>query len=455
MQDQSVGFRKHPLNIVRVAALCIILIAPWLYGGALEWTIIFITNYLICLTVAAIIGWLIACKKPKLDWIHALTIIVLILGWLASSNPIAIYDDMLMTLFPLEIPSWRLWLPSTVDAERSVRTMQTLTGLVGLLWIVRDMCADRFWRSSLFWTLTLAGCSIAIYGILQKNSGDLWGYWGVKKTGYAFASFWYHANAASFLNLIWPFVVALSLESFARNKNHFKKALLLAATLSMISAVLINVSKAGHLIFACLVPLMAVLVLPDFLRTITGRDSVGRYVLICIASMMAVSLILAFSLGLDKTLRRWDEMKMERFTGDSRYDSAAFCLGELPRAGLTGFGPGTFEPVFLDVGTTHPEKVPKARWKFAHQDTLQTMLEWGWIGGSLWISLGVGVCISIFKKMKKLQNQFFSSRYTFRAAAFTSLIGVALHAQMDFPLQVLGVQVIVAAVAGFGTSAAR
>lgn len=443
--------KKLPLNLVRGAALAVAAITPWLYGGTLDWTIELISNVLLMLMGGAVLGWSVAWRMPKLGWVLPVTLALLGLGWTAAMNPRGIFDEMLMLVFPLEDGEWNPWLPSSVDGPKAVWAMRRLTGLIGLLWIMRDMAGESRWRQGIVWTVAMTGLSVAMHGILGKTSGDVWGYWG--RSGAAFAGFWYHANAASFLNLTWPFVVVLTLDSFARGKNHLKRALLLGGTLMMIAAMLINVSKAGHLLFLGLVPLMTVLVLPGFLRTVTHQDEIRKPLVLCVGLMILAGGGLAVAFGLDKALMRWDEMDKSRFVNDDRYSSAAFCLGELPRAGLTGFGPGSFEAVFLDVGTTNPEKVPGQRWKFAHQDTLQTLLEWGWLGGALWIGLGVGLWGRTYRLVKKLKVPEYSSRYALHAAAFTSLTGVALHAQMDFPLQILGIQVIVAAVAGLGAVA--
>ncbi|WP_133795580.1 O-antigen ligase family protein [Prosthecobacter fusiformis] len=373
------------------------------------------------------------------------------LGWAAVLNPQAKFDEKLMILFPLERPTWSAWLPGTVDLEMAMRSMRRLTGLIGLLWIMLDMARESGWRKAIIWTVTLTGCSVAAHGIAQKTAGDVWNYWeGRTLPITVFAGFWYHANAAALLNLCWPFVAALTLESFARGRNQLKRALLMAGILLMMAAVIVNVSKAGHMLFAVLIVVWIGLVLPSFLRSVTGVDEIRRPLMITTSLMILAGGGLALAFGADKAHVRWQEMSMKRMQTESRYASARFCLGELPRAGLTGFGPGTFEAVFLDVGTTHPEKVPDQRWRFAHQDTLQTLLEWGWLGGGLWIAIGLGALRAAYRSMHQLRQPFFSSRHVFQAAAFTSLTGVALHAQMDFPLQILGVQVIVVAVVALG-----
>lgn len=440
-----------PLNLVRACALVVMALTPWLYGGTLDWVIDWVSTLLLSLSAFAIIAWALAGRMPRLGWVLPVSVALLALGWVAALNPRSSFDGMLMMLFPFEIPAWRGWLPSTVDQDISVGAMRRLTGLLGLLWIVRDMATSQKWRRVSLWALALTGLSVAAHGVMQKTGGDWLGYWGGRNLQqYVFAGFWYHGNAAAFLNLTWPFMAALTLESFARQRNHLKRALLLAGTFLMFAAILINVSKAGHLFFGLQAVLMMALVLPGFLRTVSGEENIRRHMIACSLLLFLVTAGLAFSFGMNKAMVRWSELDGNRIQNEGRFASAEFCLGELGRAGLTGFGPGSFGAVFLDVGTTNPEKVPGQRWVYAHQDALQTLMEWGFLGGGLWIALGLGLWGSTFRRMRELHQPYFSTRYAYQAAAFTSLTGVALHAQMDFPLQILGIQVIVVVVTGLG-----
>lgn len=450
--------RHTPLTLARLSALGVMVMTPWLYGGTLQWTIGLISQCLLGVTALAILGWIVAWHWPRIGWVLPVSLGLLALGWASTLCPRARFDEMLMLLFPLDgAPSLGNWFQGTVDHDRSFRAMMRLSGLLGLLWIARDMAAEARWRRILVWALVITGTGVALHGIIQKNAGDLWGYWQDRKLPFSvFAGFWYHANAAAFLNLIWPFAAALCLESFARKWNQVLRALLLLALLILIIACLVNVSKAGHLILGGLVILFSVLTLPVFLRTVTGQEKVKKTTLLTLAIIISAGAALGLFFGTGKTEERWEQMSWNRFWGgDSRFQCMRFCALEIPKAGWQGYGPGTFEPVFLDVGTTNAELVPKIRWRYAHQDTLQTLLEWGWIGGAGWIALGLGMLVQSCLRLSKLRQHLFSSRYTVQAAAVTALTGVAIHAQGDFPLQILGVQVVVAMVAGLGSQRER
>ncbi len=131
--------KESLLTLVRGVALMVLVIVPWMYGGTPDWTIEWISNGLLGLMVSSVIAWAIAWRWPRLGWVLPITVVLLALGWTAALNPKFRYDEMLKILFPLESVTTPVWLPGTVDEGRSLIGMKWLTGLIGLLWILRDM----------------------------------------------------------------------------------------------------------------------------------------------------------------------------------------------------------------------------------------------------------------------------------------------------------------------------
>ena len=112
---------------------------------------------------------------------------------------------------------------------------------------------------------------------------------------------------------------------------------------------------------------------------------------VAIAGALAIILALialAQATHLEQPLNRWQSV-VERIPADARWQASRVALGALPHAGFFGFGPGTFRVVFpgYNIGSGHA--VP-GTWRFLHEDYLQTVLEWGWLGSSLWALLFFG-----------------------------------------------------------------
>ena len=443
--------RRLPLRSARLLALVLLVVAPWCYGGTTPGALRGLTLALLALSGLALVGW--GCEKrlPRLDWTGWVGIGLLALGWLSTLLPRAEFDELTKLLFPIEGARW----PGTVDAARSLPVMLRLTGLAGLFFLLFDLATEPRWRKRLWLTLAVSGGGVALHGLVQQVEGDIWGYWQGRRLPFTvFAGFWYHGNAAAFLNLTWPFAVALALKSFRSPGAQVARAGWTFVSLLLLAAALVNVSKAGHLLLLLQMALLGLFLLPPFLRTWQAESGRQRRPYAALLLVVA-GLGLALVFGLDGMKSRWSELTLERLRGESRLESARFCLRELPAAGWLGRGPGTFEAVFLDAGTRDPERVPRGRWRYAHQDSLQTLVEWGWLGGGLWLGTAAALWGRTWRQLRRLRRPLFSRRHALQAAAFTSLTGLLLHAQMDFPLQILSVQMAALAVIALGAVRAR
>ena len=90
----------------------------------------------------------------------------------------------------------------------------------------------------------------------------------------------------------------------------------------------------------------------------------------------------------DRSLQRWEQFS-ETMPRDARWNAARAAWGALPEAGWNGFGAGTFAIVFPYYTAGWGEAL-RGRWIYLHEDYLQTLMEWGWLGGGLlgWVFLG-------------------------------------------------------------------
>ncbi len=84
-----------------------------------------------------------------------------------------------------------------------------------------------------------------------------------------------------------------------------------------------------------------------------------------------------------------------------------------------------------------------------HEDYLQTVLEWGWLGSSLWALLffgGIAVAIRSYKKYAR--REWMPRRRVMQPLVIVALAGVAMHALVDFPFQIESIQLYVATYLG-------
>src|SRR5437660_1536495 len=165
-----------------------------------------------------------------------------------------------------------------------------------------------------------------------------------------------------------------------------------------------------------------------------------------------------FALGwashLEQPLNRWQTLS-QSVSNDARWLAWRAAVGALPDTGFFGFGPGTFRVVFPFYNSVAINPAP-GTWRFLHEDYLQTALEWGWLGSGLWGLLFFGGMVIAIRRYKNPSAQDWTPRRRLlQPFVILALAGVALHALLDFPLQIASVQLYVATYLGLCWGSSR
>jgi hypothetical protein len=143
------------------------------------------------------------------------------------------------------------------------------------------------------------------------------------------------------------------------------------------------------------------------------------------------------------------------FFSGPRAKVAAICMRMVPHAGLLGFGPGTWSqtyPLFTDDALLRTFYL---QMQFANQDYLQTLVEWGIFGSIAWAVIIGGAIRGGWYRLRRfrLTGGAIGVEEGMVAGALVSVVGVGLHALVDFPLQVPSIQLYVAVLLGLLWSA--
>jgi hypothetical protein len=101
---------------------------------------------------------------------------VLVLGWAMTLNARSIYDSDFFIFVSRRniLPS----APGSVDAAISAAWMLRATLLIGATLMIVDLTQDSRWLLRLWWTIAIAGGSIALLGLIQKATGAAMIFWG-------------------------------------------------------------------------------------------------------------------------------------------------------------------------------------------------------------------------------------------------------------------------------------
>src|SRR6266487_1809095 len=373
--------------------------APWAYGGTTSASIQIINWLLLAAFILWVIELLISGRRPTFPRLLLFLTCALagMGGWMAL-NAKSIYDSDFYAFVPL----WNLapQLAGSVDYANSAAWMTRCTLLLCAVLFVADLSQSDRWLLRLWYTIGLVAGSIAFLGLLQKATGARMIFWQEAPPWGAttfFATYYYHGNAGAYLNLVWPLIAGLAVRAFTTPSHPGMRALWMSMLIVTLAAVLANTSRMAQLIALFLLIALCLQLGPALLRKVSHtKRNVG------LAGAIAILLTL-FALGqathLERPLNRWQSVS-EQISSDARWRASLVAMDALRDIGFFGFGPGTFRAVFPSYNNVANEPAP-GTWRFLHEDYLQTALEWGWLGSSLWALLffgGIVIAICNYKK---------------------------------------------------------
>jgi len=456
-----------------------LLVAPWAYGGTTAISIVVINWILGASLLLWVVELFVNRRLPKFP--KSLLFVIaalLILGAWMTFNARSIYDAEFGTFS--SIANLVSGAPGSVDYAISVAWMIRGALLLMSILLVVDLSRSERGLLQLWQVIALTAGSISLLGLLQKATNAEAIFWQTPVYGYGktfFATYYYHANAGAFLNLTLPFTAGLAVRTFNTRSNQATRSLWLLMFLLNLAAIASNTSRGAQLVGGIiLVGILWVLVPRVFRGLSRGEKNVA------LAGAAAILLVL-FAIGtashLEQPIAHWHQS--EQISQDARLLATEVGIKAVPKAGLFGYGPGTFRAVFPRLNADANNLAGSGTWRFLHEDYLQTAIEWGWIGSALWAVLffgGIAAALVSLRKQRaqrkeqrakseepesvisnfefQVSNFFWSRRRRLiLPLAIIALIGVALHAIVDFPLQIESIQLYVATCLGICWGSAR
>jgi hypothetical protein len=431
-------------SVARWLFLATLIAAPWCYGGTTAWSIELIDGLLGLVLVFWIASLLVDRRRPLAPWgLIILAAIILLFGWAMALNAHAIYDTKFRTFVAIE-PALRQ-MPGSVDYVASLAWMVRATVLLGAVCFVAELAQRQRWLLRLWWTIAIAGGSIALLGLIQKGTGAHMIFWetATRPDFYTFfATYYYHANAGAFLNLALPPTAGLVLWTVFRQGSPFARAAWISLLVLISVSVVSNTSRMAQVIGAVLIVIIIARVAPSAWKMVRGMET--RSAILGLLVLAIAIIAVAQAARLDQPLQRWQKLS-EHLPDDARWVAVRAAWSGVPEAGALGFGAGTFRSIFPH----YQQRVAnlEGTWRFLHNDYLETVLEWGWAGtilvGALFFG-GIGFAIRNY-----FTGASWSNRQRILLPCFVlALIGVAIHAAVDFPVQILSIQLFVATYLG-------
>jgi len=433
--------------------LAALIYAPWAYGGTTSAGIQIINWLLLAAFILWIIELVVSGRSPALPRLLLFLTVALIGigGWMAL-DAISIYDSDFHTFIPLQ--NFAPHLTGSVDYAISVAWIVRGALLLCATLFVADFSQSNRWLLRLWYTIGLVAGSIAFLGLLQKATGARMIFWqpaGPYASQTFFATYYYHGNAGAFLNLVWPLTAGLALRAFTTRCHPAMRAMWISVFVLTVGGVLANTSRMAQLIALLLVIAICLQFGPVLLRKLwrTKKNAILAGAIAILLAMFA----LGWASHLEQPLNRWQTLS-QNVPNDARWLASRVAISALPDIGFFGFGPGTFRVVFPFYNSVAINRAPGA-WRFLHEDYLQTALEWGWLGSGLWGLLFFGGMVIAIRRYKNPSAQDWTPRRRLlQPFVILALAGVALHALLDFPLQIASVQLLWPLILDFAGAAA-
>jgi hypothetical protein len=351
--------------------------------------------------------------------------------------------------FPLAPGSMSLQASSGAPLEIAVLALVFATGWFAARQAKRWLLLTKI--------LVLLGVSVALFGILHKVTGATAVWWleDRKHPVTFFAPFVYHANAGAFMNLIFPLAFAGAMPTPAGGQRGSRWTWFAAAAI-IGAGILITTSKGAVLlvVVSFFLQLFAhrrrLRLMIAQGRTLGPTRRIEQFIM---ATIVLTGATLILLIGWQNSLNRIENFQ-ERVSATTLLDDGRVQIAQIlakmaaPDAGgIWGYGPGTFRHLLPYFTKESGVDLPGI-WLTGHNDWLQMLVEWGWIGGVAWIL--IGPC-SIIAGVLLLRRRPALSR---REAPMIrgTMIGLAvtgLHGAFDFPFQIFSITVVAMLMAGF------
>src|SRR5260221_8884967 len=422
-----------------------LIFAPWAYGSTRLWAIHVLSLLMGCICLLWILECLIRHRQPALPLIAVIPALGLIFqGWWMALNSHSYFDPDLDALLPTT--SLVSGAPGSANGPASTSAMLLFTGLLGVFLFCCDLSQCAVWRKRIWVAMALTGLSIAALGLLQKICGEavLGLIWETEKQDLTntFATFRYRGNAGAFLNLIFPMMAGLSFLTFQRSDRPWSKALWATALFVLVLGIQLNPSRASWFIGIILGLILGVKIFWSYGKR---QNDFGSKPVLTFALVVALLLLALGSISfLGNWETSWNRLNILGFDPTNRNPLIIY-LRMAPDAGVMGFGPGTFSTVFPSYQQTYDfgsRPVPLF-WKdgffeHAHEDYLETLIEWGYLGALFWSVLIFG---GIARGVARyFQKQTLVSHRWLLLCSLLALGGTLTQALIDFPLQIASIQ---------------
>jgi len=349
-------------------------------------------------------------------------------------------------------------LPGAPDRTEAWDRLSYIIPCLGIIWITQRIVFHHpSWKDKIAKTIFATGVAVALLGLAQKWSGAEGIYWNDKLSlpglSLFFGTYRSPGIAASYLNL--SLIMGLSVLIAPKTKRQQQETssspklrstslawglLKIFGILIVLTGVFSSASKAGMIFSLLTLALWGGFnyrtikhAIRQGTSTFQGNRIMERNIAAGTILITAILAILSFSNTLTERWNSATEGGYSTVAERGYVNSVQFDMLQDKEWGLLGFGPGSFYPLFRYY---QDESEITGTYVYAHNDFLQTLIEWGILGTSLFIIL-IGTGFYFLLRALFFQKNHFSKNdiVYFRGFVIAMLI-MLLHSTVDFPFQI-------------------
>jgi hypothetical protein len=427
-------------TVARWGLLLILIGAPWAYGATRFWTMELLNDSCFVCLALYLLGLALERRLPPWPLVPVACFALLLVesGWMAfnaRSDHDAVYSEFVPLMAPFPA------LPGSWDRAATLFYLQRQLAMAAIFLVAVDTVPRLRWKRAVCFVIAWTGASIAVFGMAQHVLKAPSIFWLPENTGHTFfGGFRYHGNAGAFLNLVWPMLLLGTIRSFWTPQAHFSRAAGIAGLFLTLAGCAVNVSRAAAGLTLFLLVFGGLGLVPILRR----RGMIFPFWKIALGVGLALIFVgtMFFDGVASGASARWEGSDFYQGEVNIQQRLLAYdaSLRMLPEAGWFGYGAGTFSAVFPEH-TAYLGGRLVGFFKFAHEDYLQTVIEYGYLGAALWGTLLFGsIGRAVFRACDATLRT--SDRLTY-AICVIALAGVSLHSLGDFPLQIASIQLYV------------
>jgi hypothetical protein len=361
-------------------------------------------------------------------------------------------------------------LPGTADRAEAFDRLSYIIPCLALVWGVRQLVIARpSWCQHLAKSIFWSGAVIALIGMLQRASGTSSILWldqleqGLL-TKHFFATYRSPGIATCFLNV----ALALGLPSVLNamrsdlDSRGFRARYPMTYLLMTISAVIIIIcavitagSKAGMAFGVITIILFAILnrhaIGKAFRESSTqlffGNQPIERNIFIGAIICITVFLILTFAGIMSDRWSGAHKLNYSSLTGRIQANEVMLKMVADDGWGALGMGPGSFYPLF-PYYSGQIDSLITGVWVYAHNDYMQTLVEWGWLGTVLLAACIAGGFLLLARELFLHRNDHSKNRFIHMRGYLLAMLVFLVHALIEFPFQIESLAMIFAVLLG-------